>query len=357
MVDLDDLNLIKKFDTKNMVGSILFLKDQVKSAWQASKNLEIPSSYKSVKNICLAGMGGSALGPHIIRSVYDTGVPFQIAHEYSLPSFVNEESLVIVSSYSGNTEETIAALGDAVKKKAKIIGIASGGVLIEELRRNSLPYYQIDTKYNPSQNPRMGLGFSIAGILGMLAKLGFVEGSDERIDRIIKTINESNNIFGTDSKTIDNEAKNTALELMEKIVIILAGPFLAGNAHTFTNQINESAKALGTYFLLPEMNHHLLEGTSYPVSLRNSVKFFTFDSDLYEEKIKIRMELSKELLSKKNIRSFSYKIKAREKDLAAFEALTFSLWVSFYMAIAYEENPGLIPNVDYFKEQLAKRSG
>ncbi|MDP2720952.1 MAG: SIS domain-containing protein [bacterium] len=357
MTNLDDLGQIKKFDKKNMAGSIFFLKDQVKSAWQASKNLEIPSSYKGVKNIVLAGMGGSALGPHIIRSAYDINVPFQIVHEYGLPSFVNEESLVIVSSYSGNTEETIAALQDGIKKKAKIIGISSGGVLIEELEKNGLPYYQIDTKYNPSQNPRMGLGFSIAGILGMLVKLGFVEVANERIDRVIKTIDESNNIFGLDSKIPDNEAKNTALELMEKIFIVLAGPFLAGNAHAFANQINESAKAFGAYFLLPEMNHHLLEGIYYPASLRNAIKFFTFDSDLYEEKIKIRMDLSKELLNKNKIRLFSYKIKALEKDLAAFEALTFSSWASFYMAIAYEENPGLIPNVDYFKEQLAKRSG
>ncbi|MCH7541745.1 hypothetical protein IH981_03160 [Patescibacteria group bacterium] len=356
MVNLDDAQQIKKYDSKDMVASIVYLKDQVKSAWEGSRNLEIPDDYKDVKNIVLAGMGGSALGPHIIRSVYDIPVPFQIVNEYTLPSFVNENSLVIISSYSGTTEEVVSALADAINKKAKIIGIASGGTLIDDLKKDSLPYYKFDTKFNPSQNPRLGLGLSIAGILGMLSNLGLVEVEDERIEKIVSTIDELNKTFGQEAKTADNPAKQAAEQMREKIFTIVAGPYLAGNAHTFANQINESAKVFGAYFILSELNHHLLEGISKPDFLKTSVKFFNFESDLYEEKIKIRMKLSNELLDKSGISHTSYKIKATEKDLAAFEALTFSSWASFYMAIGYEVDPSLIPNVDYFKQQLKKNT-
>ena len=356
MVDLDDLGQIKKYDSKDMAGSIVFLKDQVRSAWKESKKLTLPDDYTVVKNIVLAGMGGSALGAHIIRSVYDIPVPFQIVNDYTLPPFVNEGTLVIVSSYSGETEETISALQDAKAKKAKIVGIASGGVLIGDLKKSGLPYSQFDTKYNPSGNPRLGVGLSIGAILAILSNLNLVKVTDEMVSDIEKRIDEWNKVFGPNSKIPDNEAKNAALHLMERIFVVLAGPFLAGNAHTFANQINESAKAFGTYFLLSEMNHHLLEGISQPPALKDKVKFFTFDSDLYEKKIKIRMDLSKELLDKNKIRHASYEVKSTRKDLAAFEALVFSSWTSLYMAIVYEVDPSFIPNVDYFKDQLAKRS-
>lgn len=356
MTDLDEITQIKKIDGKDMAGSIEFLSQQVKSAWWRSKALKLPDEYRQVKNIVLAGMGGSVLGAHIIRSVYDIPAPFQIVNEYTLPRFVNEETLVIVSSYSGTTEETISALQDAMRKKAKIVGIASGGTLIENLKKAGLPYHQFDTKYNPSDNPRLGLGFSIAGILGMLSNLGLVQVADDQINKITARIDELNKSFGLESKLPDNPAKQKAQEMLGKIFVIVAGPFLAGNAHTFANQINESAKVFGGYFILSELDHHLLEGITYPDTLKNIVKFFNLESDLYEEKIKIRMQIGNELLKKAGIPYTSYKVEAAKKDLAAFEALSFSSWTSYYMAISYGVNPSLIPNVQYFKDELAKRS-
>jgi glucose/mannose-6-phosphate isomerase len=356
MNDLDDLDKTKKIDSRDMAGSIVYLKDQVKSAWSESRALKLPDEYRKVKNICLIGMGGSALGAHIIRSVYDIPVPFQIVQEYTLPAFVNENTLVITSSYSGTTEEVNSSLKDAIRKKAKIVGITSGAALADDLKQNSLPCYQFDEKFNPSNNPRLGLGYTLVGILGMLSNLGLVEVADKNIQKITARVDELNATFSPESKQSDNEAKQQAEELLGKIFTIVAGPFLAGNAHTFANQINEGAKAFGSYFLLSELNHHLLEGITHPEALRRIVKFFNFESDLYEEKIKIRMKVGNELLDRFNIPYTSYKIKSSEKDVAAFEALAFSSWTSFYMAIAYGVDPSVIPNVDYFKKQLTQRS-
>lgn len=355
MINLNDVGQIKKYDSKNMAGSVDFLKDQVQSAWNESKAIEVPQNYKNIKNICLAGMGGSALGANIIRSVYDISVPFQIINDYTLPAFVNEDTLVITSSYSGTTEEVLSALKDAKSKNAKVVGISSGGVLIEELKKDNLPFYQFDTKYNPSGNPRLGLGFSIAGILGLFSSLGLVEVSEKQIKRIVSKIQEVNKKFSLETQISQNPAKKAAEEMMGKIFTIVAGPYLAGNAHTFANQTNESAKVFGNYFILSELNHHLLEGISNPPSLKETVKVFNLESDLYGEKIKIRMKLSNDLLDKNGIAHTSYKVQSQEKDLAAFEVLAFSSWTSYYMAILYEVDPNLIPNVDYFKAQLKKQ--
>ena len=354
MSGLDDTETIKKLDSGNMISSLEVLVSQLKAAWGESKKVQTPSEYKDVQNIVVSGMGGSTLGPHFIRAVFDISLPVQIVNDYVLPSFVNKKTLVVVSSYSGTTEETVSSYEDARKKEAKIIGIASGGTLIEKLKKDGLPFYQFDTKHNPSGQPRMGLGYSIGGILGLLTRLGFVEFSDEQMAGVLDYLGKVGKSFGLEAAQNENQAKKTASALVGKIPIICTGPFLAGNAHTFANQINENAKTFAAYFLLSEMNHHLLEGITKPANLKEKIKFVFLETNLYPEKIKVRIKITKEVLSKAGIGFVSYKLRAEDKVKTAFEALTLSSWVSFYLAVAYEIDPSPIPNVDYFKEQLKK---
>src|SRR4030042_949464 len=115
MTDIDDLEEIKRLDSHNMIGSLQALGNQLKVAWSESQLVQIPPEYKNVQNIVVAGMGGSALGTHFVRSVFDVSLPLQIVNDYTQPSFVNERSLVIASSYSGTTEESLSALKDALE--------------------------------------------------------------------------------------------------------------------------------------------------------------------------------------------------------------------------------------------------
>src|SRR5437016_4960837 len=133
---LDDLAQIAKLDKGNINGSIEHLPEQIEDAWVAVKNLQIPDDYSRVKNIVVAGMGGSALGGRIVHYLEfrNLRTPIEVTTNYHLPNYVNEDSLVILSSYSGNTEETISAATDALKRRAKVIGIATGGKLAEMLK-------------------------------------------------------------------------------------------------------------------------------------------------------------------------------------------------------------------------------
>src|SRR5258708_4324529 len=171
---LDDLAQIAKLDKGNILSSIEHLPEQIEDAWVSIKNLEIPEDYTRVKNIVVAGMGGSALGGRIVYYLEfkNLRTPIEVTTNYHLPNYVNEDSLVILSSYSGNTEETISSATDALKRRAKIVGIATGGKLVELLKGK--PVYLIDPRNNPSGQPRMGLGYSISSILALLSKLNFI---------------------------------------------------------------------------------------------------------------------------------------------------------------------------------------
>src|SRR3989338_8168150 len=163
---LDNLKKIKKLDSQNMLGSLELLGEQVKQI-TSGKKIALPKSYRGIRNVVVLGMGGSTLGSHVIKSLYaDTlKIPVEILNGYALPAFVNTKTLVIVSSYSGTTEEPLAAGKQALAKKAHVVTISSGGTLASWAKKNKLPALLFTTENNPCGSPRMGLGYSIVGQL------------------------------------------------------------------------------------------------------------------------------------------------------------------------------------------------
>jgi glucose/mannose-6-phosphate isomerase len=355
MANLDDISAIKKLDSKNLSGSILALSDQIRQVAKEKDKITIPDAYKSVSNIVVAGMGGSALGPEIIRHLFADRikVPITIVRDYFLPAFVDQNTLLILSSYSGNTEETLTAGQEGLKRGAKIVGIASGGKLEEFLKANNLPGYIFQPCFNPSGQPRIGLGYSIFGILAILTQAGLLDISDSEIEAVIQTIKLANDKFNLEVSKFENLAKKMAEKIQDKIPIVVGAEFLAGNVHTIANQINENAKTLSTWFLLPEANHHLFEGLANPESNSKNLIFLFLNSNLYSSKIQKRVEITKEIIGKNSIEFLEFKPESGSKIEQSFEVLVFGSWLSFYLAILNNLDPTLIPWVDYLKGRLS----
>ncbi len=365
---LDDNLKIAELDSKNMLGSIQLLGKQVEEVLAQAKKVKIPSSYKKVNNLVVLGMGGSALGAHLIKSVFlkNLKISVEIVNGYQTPGFVNEKSLVIASSYSGSTEEILNAVGDAKKRKAKVLVIASGGKLAEWAKQNKVPALVFSTNNNPCGSPRMGLGYSIFGQIALLVNAGILKLSPAEIKSALNTIAKYNLLFGTGSPeekpapTTDavqsggNPAKQLATSLMDKSVWYAASEHLAGNAHIAANQMNENAKRFAGYFIVPEMNHHLLEGLLFPENNKESFNFLLVESDLYDQRVQKRYEITKQVLAKNNIGNFSYKCQEKNIFTQACEVLVLFSYISFYSAMLQGIDPTAIPVVDFFKEQLKK---
>ena len=346
-------------DKKNMLGSLESLGGQMKEVSEQSGELKLPASHKKVKNVALLGMGGSAIGMHLIKSVFadELKVPIEIINDYKLPASVGKNTLAIASSYSGGTEETLEAVMEAKKRKAKIVVISAGGKLAELAKKYKWPALIFTTKNNPCNQPRMGLGYSIVGQMVILQKAGLL-GVETQNFASLRVMTRAIECFGKKFGVKEPEESNVVLQLAKKLrdksVWFAGSEHLLGNAHIAANQMNENGKRFASYFALPELNHHLLEGMLFPESNKNNLAFVLLESGLYDKHVQKRYEITRSILEKNNITQLSYMCREKELILQACELLVFTAYISFYSAMLQGIDPTAIPVVDFFKEQLKK---
>jgi glucose/mannose-6-phosphate isomerase len=340
---------------KSVKDTIQKYPDQLKQSWEEVRGIHLPTEYKSVQNIVYCGMGGSALGARMVDSLFRDrlNIPLQIVNDYRIPSYVDDKTLVIVASYSGTTEETLASLEDATRKRAKIFGIASGGPLAEKLESANLPCYIFDPKNNPSKQPRMSLGYFVGTFIAILTSLGFVELKDDEIYGAISVMQEAVKHYMNETDA-ENTAYNLAQTLNGKLPVLVASEHLVGVAHAVKNQFNESAKTFATLFELPELNHHLMEGLAHPKENKDLLHFVFINSHLYSPKIQKRYPLTQEVVGKNEIQHSMFSPTATDKLAQVFETLVFGSCVVYYVTKEYGIDPTEIPWVDYFKKVLAK---
>lgn len=353
---LDNLGAIKKLDSQNMLGSIERLGAQIEQVYKQAEKLKLPASYKKAKSIVVLGMGGSTLGAHVIKAAFfdKLKLPVEIVNGYHVPATVGRDTLVVVSSYSGTTEEPIAAMAEARRRQAKLAIITSGGKLAAAAKKFKIPALIFTTENNPCGSPRMGLGYLMFGKIILLAKAGLLKIGRSELSALLATIKRAGARFGVNSPSDTNPAKLAATALLGKSVWYVGAEHLGGNAHVAANQMNENAKRFAGYFLIPELNHHLLEGMKFPATNSDAIAFVLFESSLYDPRVIKRFGVTKEILQKNNIKFISFAGTEKKPLLQAAEALVFSSYASYYSALLEGIDPTAIPVVDYFKEALKK---
>ena len=220
MISLDDPELINRFDSSDVLGSITHLPQQCQHAWEDTQNIPLPPDYHDFKAVVMTGVGGSGLGARIIESVYADSLPVPLVrlNNYDLPGWVDNQTLVICSSFSGTTEEPVQTAHQAQEKGAKWMVIASGGTLIDLAQKNNRPYYQINPTHNPSKEPRMAIGYSVIGQLVLAAKANLIQFDHSQIDSLIPVMDQVIKENHPDQPTSNNPAKQLAQQLESKLL-------------------------------------------------------------------------------------------------------------------------------------------
>ncbi len=355
MHQLDDAKLRAGLDRSGAVRAIDLLGEQARQAWREARALKFPASYTHVEEIVMNGMGGSGLAGHIIEAAFRgrLRVPFFLTHSYEVPAHVGSRSLFILSSYSGATEEVLMSLRLARARHAKLLGIASGGALGRAIRSGT-PGYKFFATYNPGNVPRLGQGYMIFGLLGVLAAARLLRLARDEVKLATDALAVASRRFGPAVPLKRNRAKQLAAALHGKIPVFVGAEFLEDSARVMSNQVHESSKQFGCHFAIPELNHHLMEGLTFPRGLAQKLAFVFFPSALYHPRVQKRFSITRDVVRHHKIPVYAHRPTGSTPFAQIAELLSFGSYVTYYLGLLNRVDPSPNPWVDYFKRRLGK---
>lgn len=306
-------------------------------------NSAVLTPKNNIQNIVVTGLGGSGIGGSILSELIQSEcpVPVIINKDYFLPEFVNASSLVIISSYSGNTEETLSAMKQAITKNAQIVCITSGGEV-----RALAETYNYDTIIIPGGNPpRSCIGYSLVQLFKIAQFNGLVK------TNLLKQVQDSIILLDKEKEAIKVEAAIIAKKLVNKIPVIYSLGSCEGTAVRFRQQINENSKMLCWHHTLPEMNHNELVGWT---EKNDNLAIVTFRTSFdYERTIK-RYELCKDIFAKYCHSITDITAKGISKTEQFFYLINIGDWISCYIADIKNIDAVEVNVITHLKNELAK---
>ena len=316
---------------------------QLERSVEICKTAKITREQIAIHNILVTGLGGSGIGGTIVAQLADKHlkIPMLVNKNYNIPNYVNENSLVIVSSYSGNTEETLNALKQAFSKEAKIVCITSGGKVMDFAKCNGLDYIEIDG----GMPPRSCFGYSFVAQLYILHYLGFIN------DSFKKDLKKAIQLLKDEENDIQKSARQIAAQLHHKIPIIYADASYEGVAIRFRQQINENAKMLCWHHVIPEMNHNELVGWRSESSDK-AVIFLKNKTDY--ERNKKRMEFTKSVAKYYGAEIIEIESKGKSGLENALYLIHLTDWVSYYLSELTGVDAVEVDVISKLKNELAK---
>jgi len=349
------LKNVKKFDKSGMLDLLLDFPLQCKAAIRIAQDTRLLFEKRDFKKIVFFGMGGSAIGADLARSYLYFGCkdPFCVLREYEVPDYVDSSTLAFVSSYSGNTKETLNAYKEAKARGATIIAASSDGALKDYAQSDSVTFVQLPS----GQPPRTALGYSSIIPLYLLAQLGLIEDIRPSVHQMIGVLEELRaTCLEPGIPQNDNIAKSIALKLHNKFTVIYSGSLYFDICVTrLRGQIAENAKALSSSHLFPEVVHNEIVGWQNPRKvIKNFAVVLLRDSQMHPYVAK-SMDIMKDILRREEGIEM-IEVWSRGEDLLSriFSLIYIGDFISYYLAILYGVDPSATPKINYLKEQLSK---
>jgi glucose/mannose-6-phosphate isomerase len=346
-------NSFKALDTANMYDNIRSFPEQIRAGVKIGQETDLHGLEKAgFKNIVLAGMGGSAIGGDLIRSLCrkEIKIPFEIHRNYSLPNYANNETLLICASYSGATEETLSAFGEAQKRGCRIICITTGGELATLAGKANVPCLIIPS----GLPPRAALGYSFTPTLVALGRLGLCHDYSSELIAAADLIVSQGEVYQYESA--DNFALALAQSIHNKIPIIYAGADLLDTvALRFKGQICENAKQLAFCNVFPEFNHNELVGWHLPPGLGDHFAVVIFRDKDDNAQTTRRMEIVEKILVAMQVKVINLEGTGKSALERMLSLIHLGDYCSYYLAMLNNVDPTPIEVINYLKKKLAEK--
>ncbi len=350
-VNLDDGMVYERLDPSTMQRYIAELPRQCAAAWELARDWKLPASYGAVKQVVILGMGGSAIGGALLAGLERDVCPIPVhgVNDYTLPAYADADTLVVASSHSGNTEETLSAFGQAIERGCRLVAVTTGGKLSALAADKGIPQLQ----FTYPTAPRAALGYSFTLLLGLFCRLGLLPDRSGELSEAIALLETLQSQWAPNVPTAENPAKRLATRLHGRLPVIYGAGFLGAVARRWKGQFNENSKVWAFYEELPELGHNAIVGYGLPTQMREQVTVICLRSPLDHPRVQLRWEITRELLLQEGIAVETLHGQGASRLAQMLSLIHQGDYVSLYLALKNGADPTAMRPIEYLKQRLA----
>jgi len=349
-MNLDDTSKFEQTDTLDMLSHIDGLPDQLASAWQLGSQLALPEM-TGIERVVVAGMGGSAIGADLVAAYIAPfcPVPVILHRNYALPAWASGlNTLVIASSHSGNTEETVSSFEAARDNNCQVLAFSTGGKLAELSETSGTTLWQFEHQ----GQPRAAVGFSAGLLLAALSRLGLIPDQAAALAEAVSAMQVQQAGLRAEVPTAGNLAKRLAGQIYGRWTLVVGADLLEPVARRWKSQISEIGKAWGQFEAIPEIDHNSLAGLMFPEQALPQMMALFLRAPSYHSRNLLRSELTKTAFMVEGINTDFIDAQGTGPLAQQWSALHLGDYTAYYLAMAYGIDPTAIPTIEMFKAQI-----
>lgn len=340
------IDFVKKYDPQNQFDVLINSYQQIEFAWNNTFDLK-NTKIDGIRNIVISGLGGSAISADLIKNflISELSLPVIVNRNYMLPKFVNEHTLFIASSYSGNTEETISSLKQAIDIGCKIICITTGGEVEAIAKKNNIQVIKLQTGYQP----RYALGLSFFSLLKVFQQINLIDDHTSIVEKIKMLWKDKGEKFSED----ENQAYRIAESIVGFIPVIYSVSDLTNSVgYRFKCQLNENSKLHAFHHEIPEMNHNEIIGWETYQEKKFNAKIINIIDPSYHPQIKKRFQILSDIFKKSGVELLNIESNETDFKIRLMDLIYLLDWISYYVGVLRGYDPSEIDNIHTLKKLL-----
>jgi glucose/mannose-6-phosphate isomerase len=349
-MNLDQHQEFQTIDQSNMLQEIIELPEQLQKAWELGQKFPL-SDYSAIRQILVAGMGGSAIGASLVKaySAPQLKIPLEVHRDYKLPAWASgPETLVVASSHSGNTEETRSAFDTAQENGCRLLVITTGGALADMSQAAGCDLWQ----FEHNGQPRAAVGYSFGLLLALLNRLGLIPDQNEEIQQAYADLLDQRALISPEIKTAKNPAKREAGQIVDRWISVFGADYLAPVARRWKGQISEVAKAWAQFEALPEADHNTLAGVVNPEQVLLKTMTLFLRSDFNHARNQRRVDLTKKNFMLEGLNTDLVEARGSSRLSQMWTLIHFGDFLAYYLAMMYGVDPTPVAAIENLKSEL-----
>lgn len=360
MVDLDDLTTLERLDPSGLHRRLQGLPAQCSQAWDKTKGIEFPDEWRQCTEVIVAGMGGSAIAGNLAADLagQSSGTAIRVVRDFNVPGLARRKrtqtgqlpgQLIVVCSFSGETEETLAMFNQAQAAGTAMAAITGGGTLGRRAAKAGIPIMTVDA---PGE-PRSAVGYNLILLIALLDRIGVISVSDQEVAAAVDAAESMVSQVGIQAPSYRNPAKSLAGDLLGRLTLVYGGGIFSGMALRWKSQINENGKSWAFAELLPELLHNSVESFPGGPEIRRRTTALLLKPHQTAPEMESRYTVLSEMLDQSGVENRTFTGVQGGALTQSLSMIVLGDYISYYLGLLNDINPSETPSINFSKERMS----